>query len=183
MLDWFATRPLLIERDGLRAVHAAWSEPTVAALRTHLPDLRLGAEALVRSADRADLLYALVEEVAKGPETRPPPGFSFHDKDGAERKKVRLSWWRGDAATWREVAMSVPDLERLPDHVRAHTYAADAPPVFFGHYWLTGDPELQAPNALCLDHSAGKGGPLVTCSFEPGETALSLDRVLVHPAV
>ena len=187
VIAWFATLPLLIERDGLRAVHAAWSEPTVAALRTHLPDLRLGAEALVRSADETDPLYALVDEVAKGPETRLPPGYSFHDKDGAERKKVRLSWWRGDAATWREVAMSVPDLERLPDaalpdHVRAQTYRAEAPPVFFGHYWLTGDPALQAPNALCLDYSAGKGGPLVTYAYEPGAGPLSLDQVRVHPA-
>lgn len=187
VLDWFATWPLLIERDGLRAAHAAWSDETVEALRAELPDLTLSAETQVRAADKSDPLYALVEEVAKGPEAKLPVGYSFFDKDGFERTEVRMRWWRGDAASWREIAMSVPDLEslpdaELPDHVRAHTYAADAPPVFFGHYWLTGTPELQAPNALCLDYSAGKGGPLVTYSFEPGETALSLDRVRVHPA-
>lgn len=187
VIGWFATLPLLIERDGLRAVHACWAEPTVAALRDLLPDLRLDEETLVRSADKTDPLYRLVEEVAKGPETGLPEGYTFLDKDGTERSEVRLRWWRGGAVSWREVAMSVPDPDVLPegvlpDHVRSHTYREDARPVFFGHYWLTGAPRLQAPNALCLDYSAGKGGPLVTYLFEQGAGPLSLDRVRVHPA-
>lgn len=143
VIGWLRTIPLLIERDGFRAVHAAWAEPTVAALRGHLPDLRLDEAALVRSADEEDPLYALVEEVTKGPETKLPPGITFRDKDGTERDAVRLRWWRGGAASWRETAMSVPDPGALPDtplpvHVRAQTYHEESPPVFFGHYWLTG---------------------------------------------
>lgn len=181
VIGWLRTIPLLIERDGFRAVHAAWAETTVAALRDVLPALRLDEAALVRSADKLDPLHALVEEVTKGPETRLPPGVSFFDKDGSERRKVRLCWWRGDARTWREVAMSVPDLDAipetaLPDHVRAHTYPEGAKPVLFGHYWMTGAPQLQAPNALCLDYSAGVGGPLMTYEVRE-EGPLSLDRV------
>ena len=184
VIGWLRTVPLLIERDGFRAVHAAWAEPTVAALRGHLPDLRLDEAALVRSADEGDPLYALVEEVTKGPETALPDGVTFFDKDGTERDKVRLRWWRGDASTWREVAMSVPDPGAipdtgLPDHVRSHTYPEGARPVLFGHYWLTGAPRLQAPNALCLDYSAGAGGPLMSYEMEGG-APLSLDRLRAH---
>ncbi len=184
VIGWLRTIPLLIERDGFRAVHAAWAEPTVAALRGHLPDLRLDEAALVRSADEGDPLYALVEEVTKGPETALPGGVTFFDKDGTERDKVRLRWWRGDASTWREVAMSVPDPGAipdtgLPDHVRSHTYPEGARPVLFGHYWLTGAPRLQAPNALCLDYSAGAGGPLMSYEMEGG-APLSLDRLRAH---
>jgi hypothetical protein len=187
VIGWLRTIPLLIERDGFRAVHAAWSDETVRALRTELPDLRLSPEALVRSADKTDPLYRLVEGVAKGPETGLPEGYTFLDKDGTERSEVRLRWWRGGAVSWREVSMSVPDPDLLPvgplpDHVRSHTYPQTAPPVFFGHYWLTGAPWLQARNALCLDYSAGKGGPLVTYVFEPDAAPLTLDRVRVHPA-
>lgn len=168
-------------------MHAAWSEPTVAELRGILPDLRLTPEMLVRSADDRDPLHALVEEVTKGPETALPDGVTFFDKDGTKRDKVRLRWWRGDASTWRDVAMSVPDPDAipdraLPDHVRSHTYPEGAKPVLFGHYWLTGAPRLQAPNALCLDYSAGIGGPLVTYAFEPDAGTLSLSQVRIHPA-
>jgi len=184
VMAWLRTIPLLIEADRFRAVHAAWAEPTVAGLRALLPGLRLDEGALIRSADKNDPLHALVEEVTKGPETRLPDGVTFFDKDGAERDAVRLCWWRGDAATWREVAMSIPDPgvipdTELPDHVRAQTYPEGALPVLFGHYWMTGEPRLQAPNALCLDYSAGVGGPLVT--YEMGDPApLSLDRVRMH---
>ncbi|MEZ5751592.1 MAG: hypothetical protein R3D60_06390 [Paracoccaceae bacterium] len=59
-------------------------------------------------------------------------------------------------------------------------YPVHERPVFFGHYWLSGDPVLQAPNALCLDYSAGKDGPLVTYELHPGEMLLSTDRVWLH---
>ena len=37
----------------------------------------------------------------------------------------------------------------------------DAVPVFFGHYWLKGEPEIVAPNAVCLDNAVAKIGKLV----------------------
>jgi hypothetical protein len=43
-------------------------------------------------------------------------------------------------------------------------YPPDAPPVFFGHYWLSADrPTLLAPNVACLDFSVAKGGFL--CAY------------------
>jgi len=62
--------------------------------------------------------------------------------------------------------------------------------VFFGHYWLTGMPEIEAPNALCLDYSAGIGdNPLVAYAWEPGMSHLVLEAIVggsgeaVPPAV
>ena len=42
------------------------------------------------------------------------------------------------------------------------SYPADAPPVCFGHYWFTGTPRPLGAggNAICLDYSCGRGGPL-----------------------
>jgi hypothetical protein len=51
-------------------------------------------------------------------------------------------------------------------------YPSDAPPVFFGHYWLKGQPQLQAHNVCCLDYSVAKGGELVCYRFD-GESILS----------
>ncbi len=48
-------------------------------------------------------------------------------------------------------------------------YPEGEKPVFFGHYWMTGMPRIEAPNALCLDYSAGIGdNPLVAYAWEPG---------------
>ena len=43
------------------------------------------------------------------------------------------------------------------------------PPVIFGHYWLPREwpPAPILPNVICVDYSAGMGGPLVAYSFDP----------------
>jgi hypothetical protein len=76
--------------------------------------------------------------------------------------------------------MSVPDPDELPktplpENIRKFTYPADGKPVFFGHYWLTGTPAKQAPNALCLDYSAGKDGPLVSYVVDGENSRIELD--------
>jgi hypothetical protein len=36
----------------------------------------------------------------------------------------------------------------------------DTIPLFFGHYWCTDEDEIISDHAMCVDYSAGKGGPL-----------------------
>ena len=60
----------------------------------------------------------------------------------------------------------------LPEHF-IDTYPIDAPPVFFGHYWLEDDyPKIQSHNAVCLDYSVAKGGSLVAYRWS-GESVLN----------
>ena len=61
----------------------------------------------------------------------------------------------------------------IPDEYteKAIFYKAGEKPVFFGHYWLTGEPAIQTPNVCCLDYSIAKGGKLVAYRFN-GEDVL-----------
>ena len=80
--------------------------------------------------------------------------------------------------------MSVPDLRQIPDarlpgNVATGFYPAAEKPVFFGHYWLEDLPRIEAPNALCLDCSAGIGdNPLVAYAWEPGATGLTPEAIV-----
>lgn len=172
-IDWMGALPLFRDYDDFRIVHACWRDDAVAALRGASAGGALSPEQLIAAADPASDLFSAVEVTAKGPETDLPDGFRFHDKDGTERRQVRLKWWQSGAGRWRDSALSVPDLNVLPDaplpaEIMSKTYKAEEKPVFFGHYWLTGAPVLQAPNALCLDYSAGKDGPLLAYRYEAG---------------
>ena len=134
-------------------------------------------------ADKGQELYGLVETTTKGPEIDLPDGRTFVDKDGHERAEIRVQWWNLKATTWADIAMSVPDKDKLPSsplpkNVLDSVYLQTAKPVFFGHYWLTGEPVLQAPNALCLDYSAGGDGSLTSYTFS-GEP-LELSRIDCH---
>jgi hypothetical protein len=65
---------------------------------------------------------------------------------------------------------------------RPGEYPADAPPVFFGHYWLlTPEPELLAPNVACLDYSVPRGGFLCAYRWD-GERVLDPSHFVTAPS-
>ena len=105
---------------------------------------------------------------------RLPEGIHFFDKDGHRREEVRLRWWDQDAMTFRRAALGLEGREsELPDSIlpRDFRYRENIP-VFFGHYWLNGSPEITAPNAACLDFSVAKKGYLTAYRWS-GESELS----------
>jgi len=51
----------------------------------------------------------------------------------------------------------------IPDHARLGT---DEKPLFIGHYWLSGTPQLLSRTVACVDYSVGKGGKLVAYRWE-----------------
>lgn len=177
--DWFLSAlPLWHEGEGLRLIHACWSEPEIACIRARRPDGRLQAEDLPEIADESTAFGRAVKLITSGREARLPNGFSFHDKNGQLRHHVRLSWWR-QGHTWRDAALSVPDPEELPDSPlpAAFTLAPwpdDAPPVFVGHYKMRGEPRLEADHAVCLDY------PDIPCLYRwRGEARLLAEHL--HP--
>jgi hypothetical protein len=185
VLDWMKGLPLFIETQEFRAVHAAWIQPAIDDLKRHTAKGILSEDQLIRAGRKGDAFYDLAEAVAKGPEACLPYPHSFADKGKKVRRHVRVKWWNGDAQNWRQVAMSVPDISQLPDSplpddLLTTIYPCGDKPVFFGHYWMSGEPRLQSPNALCLDYSAGTDGPLVTYTHVAGSRQLSLDRLVVH---
>lgn len=189
-LSWMRSLPLFYENDGFRAVHACWTGSSIERLKTLTGNGVLSDEQLILAADpeKADEMFALTEQITKGPEHRLPNDQTITDKDGTVRHEVRLQWWNATARTWRDIAISVPSIEELPDEdlpesLVSQTYSPDEQPVFFGHYWLSGNPVLQAPNALCLDYSAGRDGPLVTYEQTEPSAPLSLDNIRVHPPI
>ena len=114
-----------------------------------------------------------------------PDDHFIYDNEGQSRSEVRLQWWNGAASTRKEIATSVPNLDQLPASnlpasIKQNVYPAKSKPVFFGHYWLTGKPVPQTNNALCLDYSAGREGPLVSYQFDPVTTLLDLKNVTIH---
>jgi hypothetical protein len=184
-IAWMKTLPLFLEFDDFRVVHACWDEAHIDDLRVLNKEGRLSEDQFVQAATKGGELFQRVETVTKGPELALPEGYSITDKDGTIRHDIRLQWWKQKGARWSDIAISVPDLSQLPqtaapDAVLASSYSPAAKPVFCGHYWLSGAPVLQAPNVLCLDYSAGRDGPLVTYSIEPGTDRLTPEAIKVH---
>ena len=180
IVSWFLTLPLWLDLPELRVVHACWHDGYMGELAPLLePDRTLTRELMVRASRQDDPVFTAVEGLTKGIEVPLPNGHSFLDKDGHERRNVRIRWWDEDAISYRDLAL-MPDEDRvkLPDM----PVPADArpgydkrKPVFFGHYWMQGTPVVQGDRMACVDYSAGKGGPLVAYRWD-GETILDGDK-------
>lgn len=171
---WFKTLPVSIELPGLRLVHACWHDASHAALKPHLDDHGCFTEqGLHESFQRGSDAHATVEILLKGPEQVLPQGIHFFDKDGHRRDEVRLRWWDASATTFRTAALGLDGrTHEIPDTLLPIDFGYyDTKPVFFGHYWLKGEPCLTAQNAACLDFSVAKEGFLTAYRWS-GETCL-----------
>lgn len=177
-LDWFFTLPLFYEAEGFRAVHACWDEASIGYLRGVLEDGRLTEGLLAESAREGSALFDAVEVVLKGKEVALPAGVSYLDTGGHRRRMMRMKWWEDPVGmTYR--ALSVVPIPGLPDvpvpvvgDVARHFYGPNEKAVFFGHYWLTGEPALHRENVCCLDYNVAHGGSLVAYRFD-GEARLA----------
>ena len=180
-VDWFKTLPLWLDLGCIRVVHACWSSFYMKQIELQLTTAhQVTDQFLIAAGQKGTLEYEAAEIILKGPEVSLPPGFSFQDKDGYTRDKIRIKWWDQAAKTYKQLALpAAGDEYDLPDmevHVPAGVIIDDVSvPIFFGHYWMTGKPGLQAPNMACLDYSAAKDGPLVAYRWQ-GEAQLCNDN-------
>lgn len=128
---------------------------------------RLTDELIHQSVKTGTALNDAIDQTLKGKEMKMPEGLFFNDKDGTKRTEIRIKWWENPAEmTYKSI--SVEPIENLPDHpveqsqiTSSEHYKAHEKKVFFGHYWLRGEPSLYKDNICCLDYSVAKGGKLV----------------------
>ncbi len=180
-LDWFRTLPMWLDLDDLRVVHACWDPVGIETIKTRRNVHGGVTDAFMAEAlDKSTGLYEAVEHVLKGPEMPLPRGCSYRDKEGTEREEIRVRWF-ADSTGIDLGEYAIPTiaerLGKLPDDFTppVSVYGRDEPPVFFGHYWLTGTPAPQTENVACLDYSVAKKGPLCAYRWD-GERKLETGR-------
>lgn len=184
-IKWFKTLPLFYEDEHFRAVHACWDDKQINYLRNRLVDDRLNDKLIHEAADEGTDLYYAIEDTLKGKEMKMPGTLTFKDKGGVERSEFRMKWWE-DPRNMTYKAISVEpivgltddpiELQTLKDHKH---YSETAKKVFFGHYWLHGEPRLYRDNICCLDYSVAKEGKLVAYRFEGEDKLVNSNLVYV----
>jgi len=184
-LEWFKSLPIWLDLPGLRIIHACWNATAQATLAACLDSAhRFTDEGLSVASQRGSAAYQAAEVLLKGPEVPLPDGRYFFDKDGHERRNVRIRWWDPAAVTYRSAALGMDgDEAGLPNLPLTTDYHyQDEVPVFFGHYWLSGTPSLSSEYAACLDFSVAKGGFLSAYRWS-GEKVLFQNNLVYVTAI
>ncbi len=187
LVEFFGTLPMWAEGDTWRAVHACWDPASMRALSPCLDGAaRFTPGGFLAANVRGSVAYAAAETLCKGPEADLPDGVSYLDGGGHRRRRSRLRWWHGDSDLFRDnvVEPGLRDADgplgdlRLP--ARDRIVPGGTKPVFFGHYWMAGEPRLLSGDRACLDFSVAAGGVLCAYSHD-GEPTLEPAR-LTHVA-
>jgi len=178
IIDWFKTLPVYIETDSIRVIHASWNEKALACLVPLLNDKQcLLNDGYSQCCKQESKAYSAIETLLKGPEVQLPEGVSFKDKDGHDRDKARIKWWKPTSKEIKErlhlgselINENKLDLTQIDS---CHHYPLTDKPVFVGHYWLSGKlPQLLSENSACLDYSVARQGKLMAYSWR-GEQKL-----------
>ncbi len=173
--------PLWIETDYACFVHACWDVDSMAILQPLLTaDDCLTEHALILTAQKHSVPFEALERVLKGVETPLPAGLVMVDKEGTERKRVRVRWWLDELnkQTIHQIARAPGSgLAQIPVDAMAENidFALKThKPVFVGHYWMTGDPEPLSEQVICTDYSAAVDSGYLTCYQLDTEQALPL---------
>ncbi len=172
-LDWFRKLPFALDFGAVRIVHACWNDDAIASLGGFAPPY--SDEALRRLLDSETKEGRAIKLLTEGIRLTLPDGLHVLTSRLVPLNWMRMKWWlRAEGAHYDDLAF--PHLEVVPHEPAVlppeqgclhrglfDGYAADAPPVFFGHYSLPkdADPAPMAKNVACVDYGIWKGGPLV----------------------
>ncbi len=179
-IAWFKTLPLFIEQESFRAVHATYDDRSIKTLKRLTGNGVLSDDQYLELVNKDSELYKAVEITCKGKEIALPEGQSFLDKDGTERFDIRLKWWLDTQKTSIKNLSIIEDIEIDENkflQTESDYYKEEEKPIFFGHYWLKGEPNLYRNNVCCLDYSVAKDGYLCAYRFN-GEEELSNDNLV-----
>lgn len=171
--NWFLEAlPLWREINGLRVAHAYWGDEQIRVISQRRPDGFLTESDIAEIGEGKSAFAEAVKLLVSGPELRLPDGCCFTDMYGYKRDEVRIAWWGDSEVRWKEAALSVPNLEELPDCIVPFNPLTNLRPkrgpVLFGHYKIGGRPRLLSGSTACLDF------PDVPCFYSwRGEAVLS----------
>ncbi|MGH1371612.1 MAG: metallophosphoesterase [Cellvibrionaceae bacterium] len=181
--QWLQTLPLFIETEHYRVVHACWDHKLIERYRETYADSGINAGFVEQSKVRGSVESAIADRLTRGTSMPLPEGVKLESKDGFIRRFFRTKFWEPAPKTYGDIVFQ-PD--PLPYDFAEHpihqdhqdhllSYSAKEPPVFFGHYWLSGKPKPLQKNVACLDYSAVNYGRLTAYQFD-GEPELSDDK-------
>jgi calcineurin-like phosphoesterase family protein len=194
---WFESIPLWLDLGGLRIVHACWDEASIdvvtplASVDDSLTEeLVIAASRKPTADERAGPMppYVAIDILLTGPELYLGGDRGYVDKDGHASHHVRFSWWDQSATTLDRGAVIPPDVRSLDggefpeldaEPIKGHgpvPYTDDTP-VIFGHYGCNAGFQVLGPKTICVDFSAGNGGPIAAYRWD-GEPDLSPDNLV-----
>lgn len=183
-INFFKTLPFMFENDDFRALHACWDKKSIEVLKGYSNENYVFDEKLYfeySSAGKKGELYESCENVLKGYEYVLP--FYWKDGYGISRNTTRIKWFLDESTPLNLKNFSFHikgfDMDEFNDVDFVFNFYDNEKPIFFGHYWMKGEPLIISPKICCLDYSAVIGGYLAAYRYN-GEQELNNESIFYY---
>ncbi|MFW6290200.1 MAG: metallophosphoesterase [Mariniphaga sp.] len=176
---WLRSLPLFLELDGIRVVHACWSDEAVEFVKQHIAPGKIKKEVFKQIYKSPDSEMAKnIWLLTKGIQFKLPGDLKIKNNKGTFPRSFRMRWWEyPQGKTFKELSFEskyeMPDYT-VPPQIEPWSlpYPDDAPIVFFGHYCRHNGPFIVKPNVCCIDACINGSKTLMAYRWH-GETALT----------
>jgi hypothetical protein len=181
---WMRELPLFIELDGIRIVHACWSDDAIAIIKQAELEGK-SRKRIFRDAYKKpkSKIGKSVIRLTKGIDFKMPGDLKITNNKGVSPRSFRMRWWENPIGkTFEEISFeskfTMPDYE-IPLKILGKTeiYPDNAPIVFFGHYCRGKGPHIIKPNICCVD-SCVTGTKTLTAYRWSGEKELIHENLI-----
>jgi hypothetical protein len=177
-LKWLRSLPLFLEMDGIRVIHACWSDQAIDYLRENITYPRIKKRIFHEIYnDPGSKIAQNIWLVTKGPQFKMPGDLKIINNKGVSPRSYRIRWWEDPhGKTFEELSFEskfkLPQYN-VPDQILPVTYPynTDNPVLFFGHYCRFKGPYIINQNMCCVD-SCVNGSKVLTAYSWQGEKRL-----------
>lgn len=178
-LKWMRNLPLFLELDGIRIVHACWSDSAIEIVKSEFNKER-SRKGIFREyyKNPKSELSKSISILTKGIDFRMPGDLRVINNKGISPRSFRLCWWENPLnKTFYEMCFEskfeLPEYS-IPKEILPETfiYAENEPIVFVGHYCRSQGPQIIKSNICCVD-SCVTGTKVLTAYSWNGEKVLS----------
>lgn len=180
---WLRTLPLYLEMNGIRIVHAFWSDSNIQVLKTNLDQGKI-SKSIFRNLveEPGSVLSQAILQTTRGIHLVMPPDMKILDHRLRNHRFFRIRWWENpDGKTFHdwsfESKFHLPGYSIPPEiYPRFEVYPENGPPVFFGHYCRGKGPFIIKENICCVDSCVSSRKVLAAYRWS-GETTLRSENM------
>lgn len=181
---WLRTLPLYLEMDGIRIVHAYWSDSNIQILKDSLKPGKI-SKTIFRNLveEPGSQLSQAILQTTRGIHLLMPPDMKILDHRQRNHRFFRIRWWESpDGKTFNNWAFEskfhLPGYTIPPElYPRFEVYPENGPPVFFGHYCRGKGPYVIKENICCVDSCVSSRRILAAYRWN-GEALLSSENMV-----
>lgn len=165
-IKWLRTLPFFIDLKHIRIVHAYWNTNNLELIANSITKGKLTKSLLSQVFSPRTSLGKAVQQTTRGIELNLPPDLIIKDTKNVRRTNFRILWWDNPKGkSFRKISYGnkfvLPDYTAPPEILFPfEVYSSQSPPVFFGHYCISQEQMIPAPNVCCVDNCIANGGKL-----------------------